>query len=487
MERHLFFALVAGLPSVLLALSLAKPHGVPPERRAAVPVDTPESSAESPLRDRRAFARRLAQVREGMTRVQVRRLLGEPDDRWLGEEVNACREGMVYRAGKEAWTYGGNGHLTFPTLGKVSFDHGGKVVNVLGQGERLPGAALPPEAETRRILRLMERLRGYDQRNDPLRVIQVVNALQPLGKVGALAVIDEFLRITEGWGDGQDGLFVVVRCLFNVPDPPGYFPMMGVGAPSPEAPKDLRRSPRFPVVLYRDIPFSGINGYSLGGTPEPLAAHLEPYRAWGTVRAQPLRPPDNPLEVIDGLVSSPEWPDWGEQKAWGKSIAREQVLRLVDPVYRVEEVEFDLRLTGYYTDQEPQWRNHLRRFVEQKAHWDPVRSTYVRADGTSLPPLSEPYTYPRTWHAQTPAGEITVALQRHHRTSVTVSYSAHHPKPPMPLLRMFIRGAEVKTGWDQHIPAEGSTTTGFPAPPGSDIRLVLERNGHTLAETVLRP
>lgn len=48
MERHLFFALVAGLPSVLLALSLSKPHGVPPERRTTLPVDTPESSAESP-------------------------------------------------------------------------------------------------------------------------------------------------------------------------------------------------------------------------------------------------------------------------------------------------------------------------------------------------------------------------------------------------------------------------------------------------------
>ena len=488
MARYPFPLLALGVQAVLAGLILTKPPGAIPVR----PVETrpaPQiASTESPLRDRAAFARNLALVKEGTTREEVRRLLGEPDDRWVGEEINAARRGSVSRDGTEAWAYGGNGHLTFPTLGKVSFDKKNQVVAVVGHGERFPGAALPPEAETRRILRMIEHLKGYDSSNDPLRVIQVVNALQPLGKWGALAVIDEFLRVEDwSYGDGQDGLFVVVRCLFEIPKQPGYFPPMLVGAPSPEPPKDPRRSPRFPVVLYRDIPFSRINGYRLGGFPEPLEWHLKPYRESGTIRAHPLHPPDNPLEVIDALVASSEWPDWGSDKAWGKSVSREQALRLVDPVYRVEESEFNTRLTGYYTDQEPQWRTHLRQFAKVKARWDSVQNTYVRPDGTFLPPLPEPLRVPAEWRAETPTGKVAVTLQRQHRTSVDIGMWSIDAKPPMPLVRVFVGAEEFKPYRDLQIPTEGGLSTGFPAPEGSNIRLVLEQNGKEVAETVLRP
>lgn len=480
---HPFVALATGVLTASGLLYVARHSAAAPDRPPEAPAAVQAAPVDSPLRDRAAFAHLLAQVKVGMPREKVRELLGKPDDVWAGEEVNACRVGFVFREGKEAWAYGGEGHLTFPTLGKVSFDGSGKVVVVQGHGERLPGASLPPEPETRRVLRLMDRLKGCDDSSDPLRVIQVVNALEPLGKAGALAVIDEFDRVADviELPPRRDGLVVVVRCLFDVPDPPGYLPQSFFGGvPFPGAPKDPRRSPRFPVVLYRDIPLVGSGGgWHAGGHPT-LEWHLEPYRERGTVRAQPLRPPDNPLAAVDRLLVSSEWPAGVEDQARARSMAREQVLRLVDPVYRVEEDQFDFRLTGGYDRQEPQWRTHLQGFAGVGAHWDPARSTYVRRDGTFLPPRSEPSYYPRIWLAQTPTGGVKVVLGRIHRKAVDVSLTPRGAKPPPTLLRVFVGDIEVKT-------VRGFGMTGFRAPDGSDIRLVLEQNGKAVASTVVRP
>jgi hypothetical protein len=447
------------------------------------------TGAESPFRNRAKFAGQLGEIQVGMSRWQVGTMLGTPDDIWYGNEVNASHDVGLNRPGSEVWAYGGNGHLTFPTLGKVSFDKAGKVVEVVGQSERPVSDALPAESATRRILRLIDGLKGYGDGNDPLRVIQVVNALQPLGKTGALAMIDEYLRASDPIGSdgGREGLFVVVRCLFDVPKPPGYLPPMLVGAPRPAGPQAPRRSPRFPVVLYRDIPFVGISGYMLAGEAEPLESHLRTYCEHGTIRARPLRPPDNPLAVIDGLVATPEWPDWGGEKDWGKAIAREQALRLVDSVYRTDDANMDSALEGRATSGVARWRADVAKFQSLGAHWDPTHNIYVRVDGTSLAPRPEPYTYPRTWLARTSAGLVKVELQRQDNKTVNLWLSASAPRPPMPSLRIYCKGKEIKTGGALNIPAAGSLGTSFDAREDGDIGLVLEQNGAILARTLLRP
>jgi hypothetical protein len=259
---------------------------------------------------------------------------------------------------------------------------------------------------------------------------------------------------------------------------------MFVGAPSPLAPA-LRVSPRFPVVLHQDIPFIGIRGYSLSGSPEPLEAHLEPYRKSGKIRSQPLRPPDNPLLVIDELVTSPAWPSWVGQGHWGKSVAREQALRLVDPVYRVSETEYDSRLARRDAGEDDDWRSHLAKYGALAARWDPVRSTYVRSDGASLPPLPEPNYYPRVWRPAPTGGTVTVTLQRRHRKAVDIWLSATDAKPPLPRLRIYAGIAEIRIGIG--FPISGGTATGFQLYDNTDVRLVLELEGKPIAETVLRP
>src|SRR5947207_2143715 len=86
---------------------------------------------------------------------------------------------------------------------------------------------------------------------DPRSLIRSVNALYPLGKDRALDAIEVFLRrhpLTGG--DGPcNGMFLVLRCLFEVPASRGSMPLMMVGAPYPPEPSDHRLIPRFPLVV----------------------------------------------------------------------------------------------------------------------------------------------------------------------------------------------------------------------------------------------
>ena len=503
MRRHRVGILILCAHAALIAV-----YHVRQPTRPATPVSAvaarPLAPAISPLRHRLKFVRRLGEVQEGMPRSQVRKLLGPPDDRWVGEEVNAWGSSSVEGAeGTEAWTYGGDGHLTFPTLGKVTFDARGRVVAIVGQRqappitpdtaatagevplvrELPPGLALPPEPETRRILRLIDRLHGYDSETNPLRVIQVVNALQPLGKVSALEVIDEYLRLNTGFRSPCGELFVVLRCLFEVPQPLGYSPRTSVWTSIPS--ETLRRSPRFPVILYQDLPFLASHDYALTDIADPEGRQLEPYRESGLVRLQPLRPPDNPLTVIDDLAAFPEWPDWNSEGSQAKIAAREQVLQLVEPVYRVAKGPDGARLTGDPPEQDKQWRAHVRRFAALNVRWDPALNTYVRPGVRPSPERAEPYSYPRAWLPNTRAGKVPVTVQRRDSKSINVWLLEGYAESPLPRLRIFVDGKESGTGVE--FSTRGMSATYLDLDAGKAVRLVLEQNREVLAETVLRP
>lgn len=134
----------------------------------------------------------------------------------------------------------------------------------------------------------------FDDYN-PTYVIQAVNSLQPLGKEGALELIDSYL---ESRDKGKDvyGLFWVLRVLFEVSAQQG-FPPLRLGRPSIPLPDEPGKLPRFPIVIVRDVPFLVIRGYSLAGFPEPVEAHVDYYRSYGTIRKEPLAPPAS----IDGI------------------------------------------------------------------------------------------------------------------------------------------------------------------------------------------
>ena len=108
---------------------------------------------------------------------------------------------------------------------------------------------------------------------NPGRIVQAVNDLIPLGKEEALASIAGYYEAADRQADPRQGLFWVLRVLFDVPAEPGYHPPVRLGAPRPAAPEDLRTIPRFPIMLIEDIPLLMVTSYILGGLPE-VDSHL---------------------------------------------------------------------------------------------------------------------------------------------------------------------------------------------------------------------
>ena len=126
-----------------------------------------------------------------------------------------------------------------------------------------------------------------------------VNALLHLGKGGALAAVEDCLARCAG--GSVDGLFLVLRVLFDVPADPGWQPPLRLGASTPPPPANPRLLPLFPLLLVDDRPLLLVAGYVLGGLAEPVRAHLEHFRAHGTLRATPLAPSAPPEQALEGF------------------------------------------------------------------------------------------------------------------------------------------------------------------------------------------
>ena len=131
----------------------------------------------------------------------------------------------------------------------------------------------------------------------PGYVIEAVNALQPLGKDKALEEIESYLAATPP-GEDQFGLFWVLRVLFDVPEAQG-FPEVRIGQPSIPPPDDSAQLPRYPIVIIQDVPLLAIQGYFVGGFPQPVADHIAYFRSHGTIRAQPLSPSSDTASIKD--------------------------------------------------------------------------------------------------------------------------------------------------------------------------------------------
>ena len=124
----------------------------------------------------------------------------------------------------------------------------------------------------------------------PGHLIDVVNALLPRGKDGALAELEAFLAKRDLANDPHQGLFLVLRVLFDA-DP---YPPVRLGGSRPPPPPQPTVLPRFPIMIVDDVPLMLVVSYTLRGLPEPVTAHLDYYRSHGTLRSMPLTPMPGP-------------------------------------------------------------------------------------------------------------------------------------------------------------------------------------------------
>ncbi|GCA91905.1 hypothetical protein [Microcystis aeruginosa] len=159
-------------------------------------------------------------------------------------------------------------------------------------------------SETRRRIMSLDQMLSAAASGDfahynPQHIIDAVNALLPLGKDAALAAIESYLDKRNLDIDPQEGLFLVLRVLFEVPTNPGYHLPMHLGGSSPPPPPALESLPHFPLVLIDDRPLMMISGFVLGGAAESITVHIHHFRATGTLRGKALAPSQSPSSVLD--------------------------------------------------------------------------------------------------------------------------------------------------------------------------------------------
>lgn len=358
---------------------------------------------------RAEFSAAMSRITEGTKAGEVVKLLGKPDD------IHTERDPGGLRLNKttEVWGYGTSGHLTFPTLG-IIYMSGDKVQYVFGGNGAPPPSGMFAHEELTRLLRLIDATSGVDNHNPP-RLIQAVNALQPLGKDKALAAIEEYLRVSTPYGDDErESIFFILRLLFEIPADPGYMPRMGLGAPQPMAPNDLKVHPLFPLELSHDIPLNLVFGYALGGVPESPESHIKYFRENGTIRAHPLAPGDDPL----GTLGDAMWIYGKDESDRGKLYIARQLLQLVATVYRFEPDGTDAPFSGGVGMK--MWEKAVKEVATLHIRWDPEKNIYVFPDGHSLPEIPKPIYQRQIWEIPAPGPAGQVILERQDEKNILI-------------------------------------------------------------------
>jgi hypothetical protein len=225
-------------------------------------------------------------------------------------------------------------------------------------------------------------------------VIQIVNSLQPLGKDKALAVIEEYLRVTSVYDSGaRERIFLILRVLFEELDNKNLMPRIRIGEFFPAAPSNPTLIPQFPIALFGDIPLLLVAGYdvdrSLRRFVQQFEDHITYLREYGVLRRSTLSPTCRPLSVLSDFTNSSQWfygKDVENRYRKGMYVNKEyearvgyvmianQLLRLVKDVYPSE---IDLSYSCNIKDMKAEWKRICDDFSENELIWDSSRNIYT--------------------------------------------------------------------------------------------------------------
>ena len=407
----------------------------------------------------------MARVKVGMPAAGVRALLGSPDDIRTQNDPG----GISTTRTLEIWCYGTSGHLTFPTLGMVYIDQHNRAQYMHGGRGTPPTRALMSERRLRKLLRLIDRAPALvGHKYNPRPVIEIVNALQGLGKSKALAVISEYLRVASVFhSDARQGLFVVLRVLFDVPTKTGYHPRMYVGAPSPRTPKDPKSAPRFPVHLTGDVPLLLVAGYLLMGMAERVERHVKHYKKSGRLRGRPLRPTSKPLELLDRLpaaILALYGPAKSARLLHWRWMLSTQLLRLIDTVHRLPRGPRARSTLGAGFNRH--WKRQVTKVAKRPILWQPKQGCYTFKDGTRLPARKIIAYRRHLWKPTLKPGRLEVTLQRMDAARIRAGIRWHTKQgatPPRATIRIYALGSggqrRVLTQFSLGAPAAARTGT----------------------------
>lgn len=139
------------------------------------------------------------------------------------------------------------------------------------------------------IISLLDQISTMSVENyDPTTIIKTVNALQSLGKEKALLQVSNYVKQADK-NQIHYALFWVLRILFDLPKQLD-FPTVVIGKPDIPPPDEMRKLPRYPIIIIDDVPLLVVRGYFLSGLPEPVDNHIEFFRSFGHLRKKSLMP-----------------------------------------------------------------------------------------------------------------------------------------------------------------------------------------------------
>ncbi len=405
MNKHFVLTLAIGVAVFTVAPTAGYALG-------AMELQSPPASQNLPI-TRHEFVRAMAKIKRGMSEKDVLAILGKPDD----IRTRTDPGGTMYWNAREVWDYGTNGHLTFPTLGCVFINKDGKVGGSVGGEGEPPDPNILPEERLRPILRLLHNEQGYNaaHKYNPLHVIQMVNALQPMGKKAALAAIEEYICIHDSrpsWGGA--GMFLLLRVLFDVPEDTGLMPGMFVGAPMPPVPENPKDFPRFPILIVDDVPLLLVLGYNGTGIPQGPEKHIKYFRENGQIRKNPLTPTNSPLGLLAAWEKKAGFLYNKEQfRDSGKWLIANQILNMLDNVYRRETDPYGQKFAPLDRPEE-EWKSIVRDVDKLRIHWSREKVSYVFEDGTQLPDDVKLYRR-HIWPLEGLSGEAELTIERQTR------------------------------------------------------------------------
>lgn len=480
------------------------------------------SPASEPPRSRREFAEVMSKVKVSMREAEVLALVGKPDDVTTSKDWG----GWGFAHTQSVWRYGTASHTSAATLGEIGIDSDHRVAWVTGQGTPPPDGMFT-EPELKNLLEALDDLPSQHEHYRARPVIRAVNLLQPLGKNKALAAIDEYLRVSSDRTEHgpRDGLFLLLRILFEppavqtvfpdeeMPSPSGFMPPL-YGPGEPDWPSDKRLLPRFPIVIEGDIPFLIVQWGGYSGPPQMPESHVAYFRKNGTLRAQPLRPTAKPFATLEAWKNSPRWyfkfkmdrpPRDDEERAdfdykrdleatQARSLAN-QLLDLLDTVHRFEP---DARgaILSTCCNEGPEQRNTevanqkiIAEVSKLAIRWDAKNSRYTFLDETFVKPFDPKHHPALVWQPSAPGSNLELIFRRQSRQYVEVrgyNPSDGRKRNPNAVVRVFDVKAKGKPLFETGQGSKDWIST-IRLDEGGEMRLELTFDKHTQRSPVFKP
>lgn len=301
---------------------------------------------------------------------------------WRGEQFEATfdlREIESDRATAEAFQFGvalAQHEILAPRTQRVTWDSETPAIASSIQNLTIPAA---PKLSVELIA--INAAAGWAARNpNGVGLIRAVNALQRVGKERALALLEEYLKLTDTPderynSDERDVVFWIVRLLFEpirpderIPFPHILvFPIANDPAQEPDWPLD-------PIALVDDIPFMvGSQSGGFSGIPTPPSEHIRWARRYGVIRDQELKPTTNPLLAVDALFKSKRFRQLLPDPGFTRTVTiRAQALAMLEGILPPFSSRF---LFG--AEQETEWQKRLQTAAKLKIEWDAKTERFV--------------------------------------------------------------------------------------------------------------